>query len=127
MPIALTPDFWDCECESNYIHRSVHPYCLKCDTFRVEQPDSRQEEVCDMNRSRPKRWNDAIQYAEAGLNALVEIQEEYNDWYENLPENLQQSPVGEKLEEVANVDIEGALATLEEASEVELPLGFGRD
>ena len=57
MPIALTPDFWDCECESNYIHRSVHPYCLKCDTFRVEQPDSRQEEVCDMNRSRPKRWS----------------------------------------------------------------------
>ena len=78
-------------------------------------------------KSRPKRWSIAAQDAEAALNALREIQAEYSDWYENLPDNLQQSPVGEKLEEVVNIDIEGALSITEEAADADLPRGCGRD
>ena len=76
-------------------------------------------------KSRPKRWSIAAQDAQAALNALREVQEEYSDWYENLPDNLQQSPVGEKLEEVANIDIEGALSIIEEAADADLPRGYG--
>jgi len=41
-----TPEYWDCECETNYIHKkSVGNYCPKCKTFKTDQPDSRVLEV----------------------------------------------------------------------------------
>ena len=36
--ILLNPNYWDCECESNYIHE-------KAETYEGEQPDSIQEEI----------------------------------------------------------------------------------
>jgi hypothetical protein len=50
---------------------------------------------------------------------LRELQAEYQDWLDNLPESLQASALAEKLEDVCSVDID--------ALDVELPLGFGRD
>ena len=55
------------------------------------------------------------------------MQKEYEEWKDNLPENLQQSPVGEKLEAVCDLDIEGAIEMVSEAEGLDLPLGFGRD
>ena len=46
---------------------------------------------------------------------------------ESLLENLQSNAVAEKLDALCDLDIEGALATVEEAEAIELPLGFGRD
>ena len=44
--IKTNPNYWDCECESNYIHKKTETnHCVKCDTYEDEQPDSRQEEV----------------------------------------------------------------------------------
>ena len=44
--ILLNADYWDCECESDYIHKKVETnYCVKCDTYEEDQPDSRQEEI----------------------------------------------------------------------------------
>ena len=44
--MLLNPDYWDCECESNYIHKKAETnHCVKCDTHEDDQPDSRQEEI----------------------------------------------------------------------------------
>ena len=77
--------------------------------------------------SRAARWLDAIGTARQGLDELRALQEEYQDWRDNLPENLDQSPTAEKLDAVLDLDIEGALSTVEEAEGCDLPRGFGRD
>ncbi len=43
--IITNPDFWDCECKKNYIHRKNIRHCFKCGANRDEQPDSRQDEI----------------------------------------------------------------------------------
>ena len=78
-------------------------------------------------KSRAQRWAEASQVAEAALNDLLEVQQEYQDWLDNLPENLQGSALGEKLQTVCDLDVQGALDTLQEVGSAELPLGFGRD
>ncbi len=45
--IDLTFDYWDCECEDNYIHNKEELTCLVCKTVSDEQPDSRVNEVKD--------------------------------------------------------------------------------
>ncbi len=63
-------------------------------------------------RSRPQRWADAVA-------TLRVLQEEYQDWSDNLPENLQSTALAEKLEAVCEVDVDQL--------DIDLPLGFGRD
>lgn len=69
---------------------------------------------------------------------LIDIQSEYQEWADNLPENLSSSAISDKLEEITSIDLESARNTAEslgddieeiisEAAGVELPLGFGRD
>jgi hypothetical protein len=74
--------------------------------------------------SRPKRWGDACSRASDGLGDLVDIQQEYNDWLENMPDSLKQGPTGQALEAIEALDIESAKDTVEEAEGVELPGGF---
>ena len=62
-------------------------------------------------RSRPQRWRDAVA-------VLLEIQEEYQNWFYSLPEGGSEA-TREALETVCGLDIEGL--------EVELPRGFGKD
>lgn len=77
--------------------------------------------------SRPKRWADAAGRAVAALNELYEIQQEYQETKDNVPDNLQSTPYYEKLEGVCDLDLESAIATAEEAEGIDLPQGFGRD
>ena len=77
--------------------------------------------------SRVARWQSAAGNAVAALEELVSIQEEYQEWLDNLPDNLRQSTLGEKLEEVTGLDLSSALDTVAEADSADLPLGFGRD
>lgn len=77
--------------------------------------------------SRNARWAAAAGEAVAALEELQSIQEEYNEWLGNLPENLQGSALGEKLDTVCNIDISGALDAAQEADGADLPQGFGRD
>lgn len=77
----------------------------------------------------------------ASLSSLRSVQEEYEDWQGNLPENLQSSALAEKLEAVTCLDIEvftdlsvddlndfgNVEELLDECEAVELPVGFGRD
>src|SRR5262245_17953987 len=112
--------------------------------------DQQQVQKKQKPKSRPQRWADAAaelqaaigelegaaqQYAEA-LEELRAVQEEYSEWKDSLPENLANSALGEKLEEVCNMDLEGdmlesaiedARTIADEAEGVDLPRGFGRD
>jgi hypothetical protein len=103
-------------------------------------------------KSRPTRWSEAASAALgtleemntlvneliSALDDLKEIQEEYEEWKENLPESLQSSPVAEKLDAICELDIESigqavadaideAKGQVEEVEGIDLPQGFGRD
>ena len=78
-------------------------------------------------KSRSARWADAASAAVSALEELEEIRQEFEDWKDNLPENLANSALGEKLEIVSCIDIQSALEAAQEAEGADLPLGFGRD
>ena len=61
------------------------------------------------------------------MEALQELQEEYQDWLDSLPENLEQSPLGEKLEAMADLPVDEIEGALDEIDGADLPLGFGTD
>ena len=63
-------------------------------------------------RSRPQRWRDAVE-------TLRELQDEYQEWLDNLPETLQSTALADKLDEVCSLDLDQL--------DVDLPRGFGRD
>jgi hypothetical protein len=65
------------------------------------------------NLSRPKRWAAAVA-------ALVDLQDEYRAWLDNLPASLEGSRLAEKLQAIAELD-------LEELKEIDPPRGYGRD
>ena len=44
-PIQTHPDFWDCECENDYIHAKDETECLACGTPIDDRSDSRVDEV----------------------------------------------------------------------------------
>ena len=99
------------------------------------------------NDSRTARWaravaaaqeilqaaRDAAEALESALSDLREIQEEYQEWRDNLPENLESSALAEKLDAVVDLDLDLTVeldeieSALGEADGADLPLGFGRD
>jgi uncharacterized phage infection (PIP) family protein YhgE len=106
----------------------------------------------ERKKSRSQRWQDAanalaaalsqleglVSDVESAASELRSVQEEYEEWKDNLPENLAQSALGEKLEEVCNLQIEDIAEEISsaieqaqdkasEAEAVDLPQGFGRD
>ena len=62
---------------------------------------------------RPRRWA-------AAAAALVNLQDEYRAWLDNLPPNLEGSRLAEKLQAIADLD-------LEELPTIDPPRGYGRD
>jgi hypothetical protein len=77
--------------------------------------------------SRPKRWHAAIEIARGAVTDLEELRDEYQEWLDNIPEGLEDSPVAEKLQEVVDLDLDQITDALDEFENAELPLGFGRD
>jgi hypothetical protein len=77
----------------------------------------------------------------AAMSDLRAVQEEFEEWQGNLPESLQSTALGEKLEAVTGIRIDDYTATdlehaadlfeidsvLDEAEGADLPQGFGRD
>jgi len=78
-------------------------------------------------KSRRTRWDEAVATANEGISALVELVSEYQDWRDNLPENLDDSPVAEKLDSVIDLGVDELETIINECAEADLPLGFGRD
>ena len=62
---------------------------------------------------RPQRWATAVA-------ALLDLQEEYCAWLDNLPTSLGGSRLAEKLQIIVELD-------LEELQAIETPRGYGRD
>ena len=81
-------------------------------------------------KSRPERLAAAIADICEGRDQLQSLQEEYQEWRDNMPENLEGSTLAEKLDTVIDLidtagnDIENAV---NEVGEAELPRGFGKD
>ena len=67
-------------------------------------------------RSRPQRWCDAV----AELRALQEHYRDCLDKLDKLPDALCGTPYGERLQAIADVNIEAL-------EEIEPPRGYGRD
>lgn len=81
----------------------------------------------EVPKSRPARWSDACSRALSAIQDLIDLQQEYQGWRENLPENLDSSPISEKLDAIMELDIENISSELSDIDGVELPRGFGRD
>ncbi len=62
---------------------------------------------------RPRRWAAAVA-------TLIELQDNYRAWLDNLPANLEASRLAEKLQAIAELDIE-------ELQAIDPPRGYGRD
>ena len=63
--------------------------------------------------SRPQLWQDAVR-------TLLDLQDEYQAWLDNLPDSLGESALAHKLQAICALD-------LAELDSVEPPRGFGRD
>ena len=105
-----------------------------------------QEAASDLDAD---RLESATSDFESAMQALADVRQEYQDWYDNMPEGLQSGAAGEKLEAVLEIDVENvsvdadeirqaiqnavedviadAIDVLDEAENDELPIGFGRD
>ena len=62
---------------------------------------------------RSRRWAAAVA-------ALVNLQDQYRAWLDNLPPNLEGSRLAEKLQAIAELD-------LDELQTIDPPRGYGRD
>ncbi|MBV8109728.1 MAG: hypothetical protein JO012_08165 [Hyphomicrobiales bacterium] len=62
---------------------------------------------------RPQRWTTAV-------TALLALQDEYRAWLDSLPANLEGSSTAEKLQAIAELDLNELLA-------IDPPRGYGRD
>jgi hypothetical protein len=62
---------------------------------------------------RPVRWSAAVA-------ALIALHDEYRAWLDNIPNNLEGSRLADKLQAIAELD-------LEELQAIEPPRGYGRD
>ena len=63
-------------------------------------------------RSRPQRWRDAV-------TELVELQDDYQQWLDALPESLADTLTADALRVVCDLDLSSL--------EIDPPRGFGRD
>lgn len=80
-----------------------------------------------MAESRAKRWEKACVEASDAISRLQELRDEYQDWRDNIPENLDTSPVAEKLDAILDLALDDVADILDEAAVIDHPLGFGRD
>jgi hypothetical protein len=62
---------------------------------------------------RPQRWAAAVA-------ALIDLQDQYRAWLDNLPASLDGSRSAEKLQAIVELD-------LEELRAIDIPRGYGRD
>ena len=62
---------------------------------------------------RPKRWAAAVE-------ALLDLQDEYRAWLDNLPASREGSSLAQKLHAIAELDLEVPQA-------IDPPRGYGRD
>lgn len=74
-----------------------------------------------MNAARRKELNKAIDLIEQAKEIISAVAEEEREAYDNLPEGLQESEMGEKMNEIADdleyVDLDEVIDTIQEIIE----------
>ena len=94
--IETNENYWDCECEEDYIHeKAKKKYCVKCNSLSFNQPDSRQNEVdilLEINDSQNKIMK--TQSVDVICNAFVNVTFPA-DW------NAEDEAVYERIRQVA--------------------------
>jgi hypothetical protein len=92
------------------------------------------EAIAKPETNKPKRqtkqqcWNDACERAQAALQELIDMQDEWRGIYEDMNQGLQNSAYGQKLNEITEgLDLQSSLDTVEKAAAADLPKGFGKD
>ncbi len=56
--IELTTEYWDCECEKNYIHLRSEESCPVCQALQEDQPNSHVSEVLQNEFVIPKQGSE---------------------------------------------------------------------
>ena len=77
--------------------------------------------------SRAATWTRLASEACCNLEALIEMQQDFDEAKDRQPDTLQEGPFAQKCEQICSIDLESALSALLEAASAEVPLGFGRD
>lgn len=106
---------------------------------KASRPQQWQASVARCRGLRQQVIDKADELAEA-LTELYDIQQEYQEWRDNLPESMENSATAEKLDAVLELSLDNSgcgddvlndwdsiSSAIDEAEAVDLPLGFGRD
>ena len=59
--------------------------------------------------------------------ALIDLQQEYRIWLDNLPQSLEESRLADKLQTIVELDLQELQLDLQELQAIDPPLGYGRD
>jgi hypothetical protein len=111
-------------------------------TTKAQRLQSAAQEVIDaVNAAREafSALEDAVSEVNDRMNDLESTRaDEYESWRDNLPESLQESPVGQKLNDLLDIDLDYSIeveepsfddieSAAQEILDADLPQGFGRD
>jgi methionyl-tRNA synthetase len=75
------------------------------------------------NGTKQRRWNAAVEKLAEATAEAEELLEEWRDWRERIPENLDDSPLAEALDEMIDIaeEFAGFATDADEWSEIEVP------
>lgn len=93
------------------------------------------EEARDRLDTVESEISDAISEYNGAMCEVADVKAEYEEWKDNLPENLQSSNLADKLETICSIETEEVdgesvdefESPLDEIENADFPLGFGRD
>tara|TARA_R100001086_G_scaffold159971_1_gene85901 strand:+ start:195 stop:479 length:285 start_codon:yes stop_codon:yes gene_type:complete len=81
--------------------------------------------------TKQQEWGNYCDQAIRAIDELIMMQGDFQGWLDTVPDNLQAGATFDRLEQVCEFDLSGAVDMLMEAIDVELPRGyrlaFGRD
>jgi len=80
--------------------------------------------------SRPTRWSEAVEKLAEAASELRELYDEYQEWRDGIPENMEDSATAQKLDDVLALDIDELETVVDDFQGLgtdDLPKGFGRD
>jgi hypothetical protein len=119
----------------NYLLANVRPSVKEPACCALPTPDFEPDDKATMQRTgtydpsigeeptRAGRWGEASRIAREAIEELIGAQSEYEDWRDTMAGGS----TADLLDAICNLELDEALGILEEADEMGLPKGFGRD
>jgi hypothetical protein len=103
---------------------------------RGERFTAAAQDLLDAIEELRSAWEDRIEDVNAALEELRNVRSEYEDWRDNLPEKLESSALGEKLNAICDIDLDSEIeepdfdtleASAQESLDVNLPQSSGQN